>query len=91
MKLAVFYDLKFTKVYINLENMSFIGLTLCKICLFEFIRVEGGVKFVKHFKWGASYKSLETSVLRVDGTMFLKWAVFNLFRIGFRGARLWRR
>jgi hypothetical protein len=31
--------------------------------VFEFIRVEGGVKFMKHFKVGASYKSLGTSAL----------------------------
>jgi hypothetical protein len=29
--------------------------------LFEFIRVEGGVKFMKHLKGGTSYESLGTS------------------------------
>jgi hypothetical protein len=32
--------------------MLFISKTLCQICLFEFIRAEGGVKFMKHFKGG---------------------------------------
>jgi hypothetical protein len=31
------------------------------MCLFEFIRVEGGVNFTKHINGGPSYKSLETS------------------------------
>jgi hypothetical protein len=35
--------------------MLFISLTSPEICLFEFIRVEGGAKFMKHFKGGASY------------------------------------
>jgi hypothetical protein len=26
--------------------------TFCQICLFEFIRMEGGVKFMKQFKMG---------------------------------------
>jgi hypothetical protein len=34
---------------------------LCQISLFEFNRVEGGVKLMKHFTGGASYKSLVTS------------------------------
>jgi hypothetical protein len=34
--------------------MLFISWTLCKICLFEFIRVEEGVKFIKHFKGGGA-------------------------------------
>jgi hypothetical protein len=33
--------------------------------LFEYIRVEGVVKFMKHFNGGASYKILGTSVLDV--------------------------
>jgi len=33
------------------------------MCLFEFIRVEGGVTFMKHLKGGASYKILRTSGL----------------------------
>jgi hypothetical protein len=46
--------------------MLFISLNLCQICLFEFIRVEGGVKFIKHFMGAESYKSLGTSVSRPD-------------------------
>jgi hypothetical protein len=59
MKLALLYNLKFTKVYINLEKYVII-LTLCQICLIEFIRVKWVAKFMKHFKGGggASYKSL---------------------------------
>jgi hypothetical protein len=34
--------------------MLLIRLTLCRICLFEFIRVEGGVKFIKHFGGGGA-------------------------------------
>jgi hypothetical protein len=33
--------------------MLLISLTLYQICLLEFIRVEGGVRFMKHFKGGA--------------------------------------
>jgi hypothetical protein len=36
---------------------------LCIICLFEFIRVEDGVKLMKHFKEGLSYNSVGTSGL----------------------------
>jgi hypothetical protein len=59
MKLALFYNLNFTEVYINLEKYVIIW-TLFKICLFEFIQVEGGAKFLKHFKGDAGYESLET-------------------------------
>jgi hypothetical protein len=57
MKLAKVYNLKFTKVYINLEKygMFFISWTLCQIRSFEFIRVESGAKFMTHFKGGASF------------------------------------
>jgi hypothetical protein len=57
MKLAKVYNLKFTKVYINLEKygMFFISWTLCQIRSFEFIRVERGAKFMTHFKGGASF------------------------------------
>jgi hypothetical protein len=42
MKLAfLFYKLKFTEMCINLEKYVII-LTLCQICLLEFIRVECG-------------------------------------------------
>jgi hypothetical protein len=34
---------------------------LCRICLFELIRVGGGAKFMKCFEGGASYKSSGTS------------------------------
>jgi hypothetical protein len=41
MKLALFYNLKFTKVYINLEkSILLISRTLYQISLFEIIRVE---------------------------------------------------
>jgi hypothetical protein len=43
--------------------MLLCSLTLCQIRLFEFIRVEGGAKFMKQFKGGASYKSVGTSDL----------------------------
>jgi hypothetical protein len=32
-------------------------------CLVDFIRMEGGMKFMEHFKGGASYESLGTTVL----------------------------
>jgi hypothetical protein len=48
--------------------MSFISWTLCEICLFEFIRVEGGVKFMKDFKGGASYRTLETCAIYTENT-----------------------
>jgi hypothetical protein len=46
--------------------------------LFESIRVEGGVKFKKHLKGGASYNSLGTSGLKKPCAM--KWVsvLFNL-------------
>jgi hypothetical protein len=43
--------------------MLAINWTSCHTCLFEFIRVEGGVKFMTHFKGGESNKSLGTSGL----------------------------
>jgi hypothetical protein len=42
MKLALFYNLKFTKGYFNLEKYVII-LDVCEICLFELIRVEGAL------------------------------------------------
>jgi hypothetical protein len=42
MKFASFYNLKFTKVYINLENMLFDTWTLLQICLFLFYTGGGG-------------------------------------------------
>jgi hypothetical protein len=39
--------------------------TLCHICLFEFIRVEGGATFMNILQGGASYNSFETSGLGV--------------------------
>jgi hypothetical protein len=40
----------------------FTSLTLCHICLFGFIQVEGQVKLMKHFGGeGTSFKSLGTS------------------------------
>jgi hypothetical protein len=48
MKLALLYNLKITKLYINLEKY-FITRTLCQICLLEFIRVEGRREFHETF------------------------------------------
>jgi len=39
----------------------------CRMCLFDCIRVEGGVKYTKHFKGGASCKSLGTPALEATG------------------------
>jgi hypothetical protein len=39
--------------------MLFISGTLSQICLFEFIRVEGGVKFMEHFKGAQAIKVWE--------------------------------
>jgi hypothetical protein len=61
MDLVLFYNLNFIEVYINLKNTLFISLTLCQICLFEFIQVEGSVKFMKHVKGGTNCKSLGSS------------------------------
>jgi hypothetical protein len=36
--------------------MLFISWTLLQICLFEFIRVEGGVKLMKHVGGGGEHK-----------------------------------
>jgi hypothetical protein len=64
MKLALFYNLTFTEdyTYTSLETYDIIR-TLCHICLYEFFRVEGGAKFMKHFKGGASHNILGTSAL----------------------------
>jgi hypothetical protein len=55
-------SLKYT---LTLKSMLFISWTLCRICLFSFIRVEGGVKFINFLRGGTSYKSLWTSALRI--------------------------
>jgi hypothetical protein len=55
--------------------MLFISLTVCEICLFEFIRVEGGVKFMKVFKWRASYRSLGTCGLCNKQCLLIGWLV----------------
>jgi hypothetical protein len=47
----------------KLINLLSLTWTLCQMCLFEFIRVEGGVKSLKHFREGRNYESLETSAL----------------------------
>jgi hypothetical protein len=39
--------------------MLFIGWTLCQICLFEFIWVEGGAMFMKLFKGAQAIKVWE--------------------------------
>jgi hypothetical protein len=36
-----------------------------EFCLYKFIRVKGGSKFMEHIKGGAAYKSLETCGLTV--------------------------
>jgi hypothetical protein len=41
MKLLLFYDLNFAKVYINLEKRLVHLLNFMSICLFKFIHVEG--------------------------------------------------
>jgi hypothetical protein len=51
--------------------MSSITWTLCQICLFEFIRVEGGVNFMNHVDGGTSYKRLGASSLTTDYTIDL--------------------
>jgi hypothetical protein len=38
-------------------------MNFSQICLFEFIRVEAGVKSMKHFKGCARYESLGASYL----------------------------
>jgi hypothetical protein len=45
----------------NVGRQSFYTAVYPRRCLFEFIRVERGVKFMKLFKGGASYRSFETS------------------------------
>jgi hypothetical protein len=59
--------------------MLFITWTLCYICLFKIIRLEGGVKSIKHFKGGASYKSFGTSVITVAMLMLWRdfWALWD--------------
>jgi hypothetical protein len=61
MKLALFCNLNLTEVYINLEKcVNIRQLNFMEIGLFEFIRAEGGVKFMKHLKGvRRSYKSWE--------------------------------
>jgi hypothetical protein len=54
-KQHIFSPAKFRKV------SSFISWSLCHIYLFEFIQVEGSVKFMKHFNECTSYKNLGTS------------------------------
>jgi hypothetical protein len=43
------------------------------ICLFKFIRVDGGATFMKHCKGRASYRSLGTSVLDAFHSYQLSW------------------
>jgi hypothetical protein len=56
--------------------MLFISSTLCKICSFKLIRVEGTLKFMKRFKGFAGYKSLGASAIeqghyiKVPNTLF---------------------
>jgi hypothetical protein len=59
--------------------MLFISWNLCKICLFKFIPVEGGMKFMKYFKRGGAeaIKVRETliyaDVSRVRRTSKVLW------------------
>jgi hypothetical protein len=58
MKIALLCNLNITKVYIILGKYAIHYLNLCQICLYEFVRMEGGVKFMKRVKGvGVSYKS----------------------------------
>jgi hypothetical protein len=46
------------------------------MCLFEFIRVKGGVKFMKYFKGVASYTNLGTSgagIPKFENIQFRIW------------------
>jgi hypothetical protein len=53
------------------KSVLLICWTLCQIRLFEFIWVEGGVKFIKYFKGGASYERLGTSDIDTITLRFL--------------------
>jgi hypothetical protein len=52
--LALFYTVTYIslKSTLTLNSMLLIGWTLCQMCLFEFIQVEGDAKFLKHLKGG---------------------------------------
>jgi hypothetical protein len=62
MKLDLFYNLKFTEVYINLEKDVIIW-TSCQILNLFGLRGVGGSKLMKYLKGGASDESLGPSVL----------------------------
>jgi hypothetical protein len=64
---ALFDNLKSTKVEIYLEKYVIHYLNFVKSAYLHFFRVEGGVKFMKLFKGGASCKSLGTSQTEKDG------------------------
>jgi hypothetical protein len=68
MKLASFCNLNFAKVYIDLEK--YVSHQLNSMSdLFIWIYSGGeGVKFMKHFKGGASYESLITSEIMASET-----------------------
>jgi hypothetical protein len=47
------------KCTLTFKSMLFISWTSCQLCLFEFIWVEGGVKFMKHLKGAQAIKVWE--------------------------------
>jgi hypothetical protein len=51
------------KCILTLKSLLFISWTIFQICIFKFIRVKGGVLFMKHFKGGGSYRSFGTSAI----------------------------
>jgi hypothetical protein len=70
--------------------MLFISWTLCQIDLFEFIRVEEGVKFMKHLRGGTSRKSSGTCGVPLNflSTFFCECSV-NLWNFKFSRRRVW--
>jgi hypothetical protein len=74
MKLALFCNLKFTKMCINFEKYAS-AWALRQICLFEFIRVEGGAKFMKHFK-AQAWKAFSILCVKITLLVAVKWKVW---------------
>jgi hypothetical protein len=62
-KLALFYNLNFTEVYINLQKFCYSSAEHYVISVYFNVWGEGGVNFMKHFKGVASCKYLGTSDL----------------------------
>jgi hypothetical protein len=59
MKLALFYNLKFTKVYIKLGTYVINYLNFTLNLLFQFIPVEGGIKFMNILRKARAIKVWE--------------------------------